>query len=226
MKKLKNNSGLTLVETLVALFILVMMIVGMDTVMDSSMRVYDEATFEADSSIMANIVNTALGDVLRYAEDVDTADGQAFVDASGTNIPNNVQFVFTSYDYGMMSGYFALKNGILEMRDITGEKTTELVNSGVYRAKATMYSDLIISNFRIVYVPPGTAVTHEEVTVTPNQFDVRMDAPEDSAIAGESYTSRGGYFAITYTISDKNDASHFSNESYIVRWMNAPRDAA
>ena len=74
MKKIASKSGFTLIEMLATLLILVFLILGIDTGMDSAVRVYDEAKFEANSASMANIVNTSLGDILRYSDNLTVAE--------------------------------------------------------------------------------------------------------------------------------------------------------
>ena len=68
MKKLASKSGLTLIEMLVTILILVFLVLGIGTCMDSALNIYDEAKFESNSASMANIVNTSLADILRYSD--------------------------------------------------------------------------------------------------------------------------------------------------------------
>ena len=77
MKKYFNRSGFTLIEVMTALLITVMLVVAMGTSMSAGMRIYKDATFESDSASMAGILNTALGDILRYSEDVKVNQGTA-----------------------------------------------------------------------------------------------------------------------------------------------------
>lgn len=192
MDKLKSKEGFTLIEMVVALLILVMIIVSMDTVMDSSLRVYNDATFEADSSAMAGIVNTNIGDILRYADYIKTNEDGAFVGADGGQL-TNIEFVFTSYDYGVQDAYFYLEpdaergsSGVLQMRSLRNAGTVELVNTGAY-------PNLAITDFHVVFTP------------------VKDDA-------GKITT---GYFEITYTVFDVNRPDKTKDESCVVRLMNA-----
>ena len=96
MKKLTSKGGFTLIEMLATLLILVFLVLGIGTGMDSALRIYDEARFESNSAAMANIVNTSLGDILRYSENLTTpGDEEFFVDSSNTKVPD-VEFVFTN----------------------------------------------------------------------------------------------------------------------------------
>lgn len=67
-KKLKSNRGFTLVELLAALAIVVMMSLMMSVGVSVGASVQRESTFVAESDLLASTVNTALGDVLRYAK--------------------------------------------------------------------------------------------------------------------------------------------------------------
>ena len=132
MKKIASKSGFTLIEMLATLLILVFLILGIDTGMDSAVRVYDEAKFEANSASMANIVNTSLGDILRYSDNLTVAEeNTSFKDSAGTIVPN-VEFVFTNYEYGVRDAYFSLKDsankedGILRMRNLENGNVVEV----------------------------------------------------------------------------------------------------
>ena len=141
MKKLKSKAGLTLVETIVSLLILVFMVIGMGPSMDTAAHIYKDANFEADSSMLSSIVNNAMGDVLRFAEKIDTTD------MNGRDLPEDIPFVFTSYDYRIQDGYFCLptdETGILQMKNLRNGSSIDLVNTGAY-------PDLKVSNLAIVY---------------------------------------------------------------------------
>ena len=203
MKKLNNNSGMTLIEMLCALLILVIMIVGMGATMDAGTQIYQEAIFESDSASLAGILNTAMGDILRYSRDIDLnnkTDGegnpQYFVTSDGTYLlPDQVGFVFSNWEYGILDAYFytpvyadGTSKGVLQMLNLRNSEVVELVNTGAY-------PDLVITNLVVTYVEKGVA-------------------------GGEGTTLRGGYFEISYDIlSEKN--SDFKREvTTIVRLMN------
>lgn len=192
MKKLASKSGFTLIEMLATLLILVFLILGIGTGMDSAVRIYDEAKFEANSASMANIVNTSLGDILRYADNLTVAEeNTSFKDSAGTVVPN-VDFVFTNYEYGVRDAYFSLKDssnkddGILRMRNLENGKVVELVNTGAY-------PDMKITDFHLTY----TALSKD-------------DAGND----------KGGYFEIKYTVNSDKSSTLTREVKYIVRCMN------
>lgn len=131
-KKLKSKSGLTLVEMMVSLMILVLLVVGMGPGMDVASRIYKDSTFESDSAMLARIVNNTMGDVLRYAESVDD-------DYDGKPLPDGIPFVFTSYDYRIQDGYFTVAEKInegdryvIQMKNMRNGTVMDLVNRGAY----------------------------------------------------------------------------------------------
>ena len=196
MNKLKNSKGLTLIEMLCVLAILVVLVMGMGATMDAGTDIYYEATFEADSASLAGILNTAMGDILRYSRDITVNQGTAdnpeagFVTSDGTYlVSSQVGFVFSNWEYGVLDAYFytpiyadGTSKGVLQMRNLRNAEVVELVNTGAY-------PDLVISNLKVVYTPSGNAGV------------------------------RGGYFEISYTIfSEKHD---FQREvETVVRLMN------
>ena len=190
MKKLKQKLGFTLIEMMAALLILVLMVVGMDAGMSAATRAYSDANFEAASGSLAGILNTAVGDILRYSEDVivKTAPDR-FVDADGT-ILDKVDFVFTNYEYGVRNAYFyttvhadGSSSGTLQIKNLQNSTVAELVNTG-------SYPGLEISNFVITYHPPVP------------------DSPE------------GAYFDITYDILDTEKPDRIRSIQCVVRRMN------
>lgn len=204
MNKLKNKKGMTLMEMMVSLVILVMLVVAMGTGMDSAMQIYGDATFESNSAALADIVNTSLGDLLRYAENIRTpAAGSDFYTTDGIRL-QNVGFVFTNKEYGVRDCYFYTGDdqasnsgeadsayiGDLQLKNLHNTSAINLVNSGAY-------PDLGISNFKITYVVPGYKAV-------------------DGAPA-----ARGGYFEVTYDILSLADDSKVRNVTTIVRLLNA-----
>lgn len=160
MKRQRKNAGFTLIEMLVALLIMVMLVMGMGVGMDAGSRIYRDATFEADSATLAGILNTSLGDILRYSINVREPSAS---EAEGIE-DSNVTFVFTSLDYGIQDAYFyeSTTTGALQMKNLRNAKTVELVNTGAY-------PDLKVSGFRISYSPrvnPGIEGGYFEISYT------------------------------------------------------------
>lgn len=189
----RAKRGFSLMEMMVALAILVFIVLGIGVGMDAGIDIYKEAIFEADSASMAGIINSNLGDILRYSTRVTVNDGENLLNASGVPIDeDDVDFVFTSVDYGIKDAYFytvredGSSDGVLRLTNLKQDKDMELVNTGAY-------PDLDIVNFNIVYYKPG----------------------ETNGGAG-----RGGYFEVTYDIISNKDTTMTRSVSSVIRLMN------
>ena len=146
----RAKRGFSLLEMLVALAILVFIVMGIGVGMDAGVKIYKEAIFEADSGSLSGIINTNLGDILRYSSRVTVNKGDNLQDASGVFVSKqDVEFVFTSMEYGIHDAYFCMpeeqegtNDGVLQITNLKKEKTLELVNSGrVTREDALAISD-------------------------------------------------------------------------------------
>ena len=139
MNKLRNKSGMTLMEMMVSILILVLLVVAMGTGMNSGMRIYEDALFESNSASLANIINTTLSDLLRHCEVASFSDPA---------LPDQ-EFVITNLDYGIKDAYFQLGDGadqsVLQMKNSLSGYTIDLVSTG-------SSPNLSISAFHITYV--------------------------------------------------------------------------
>ena len=106
MKKLKQKSGLTLVETLAALMVLVFLSVGINTAMNSASRVYSGSTYLSESSTLSGILNSTITDLIHQATTIyrptDAGvvnDGYAenghFIDADGNRFQEDPNYAFS-----------------------------------------------------------------------------------------------------------------------------------
>ena len=195
MKKLNNKGGFSLIEMMCALLILVILVMGMGVGMEAGGRIYRDAVFESESATLAGILNTSLGDILRYSIDVretTATDKQKY--GNDVGIPHvsdsTKHYVFTSLDYGIQDAYFYIPPhisgrdmGPVQMKNLRNPNVVELVNTGAY-------PDLVVSDFSITFSPP--------------------QAPG----------VEGGYFEISYIIYSESDTSKTRAVQTIVRVMN------
>ncbi len=132
MKKTRANAGFTLMEVLVTLVIMVLLAVGIGIGMNSGTVAYQKSIFDSNSAMLADTLNTSLGDLLRYSQDV-RPDGTG-------------GFVFTNREYGVRDGYFCdTDGGIVKIYDSYSKTEMALVNSGAY-------PDLKITDFSVEFV--------------------------------------------------------------------------
>ena len=76
-QKLRDNSGLTLIEMLCAVALLVLLVLILNTGLELSLRSYRDLTAEAETQLLLSTLADALADDLRYARDVAVdADGK------------------------------------------------------------------------------------------------------------------------------------------------------
>lgn len=73
-RKLRSRSGMTIVETLMAVLIIALLTSTILIGTQAAMRVTYQETFVAESQSVADTINRAFSDVLRYAQNVTTDD--------------------------------------------------------------------------------------------------------------------------------------------------------
>lgn len=73
--KLKDTQGLTLVEMLCVVLILVLLSLMMNTGLQLAWRSYQDGTAESETQLLLNTLSDALGDKLRFAVVTLNADG-------------------------------------------------------------------------------------------------------------------------------------------------------
>jgi len=137
----RTKSGFTLIEMLVAIAVIVLLIIGIGAGVNAGLKAYKESIFESNCGTLSEILNTTIGDALRYSEDV-----------SG----ENSSFTFTNYDYNVKACYFTIKDidnrsgGYVYMTNgVTGEKAINvpIVNDGAY-ADDLMVTSLVITSHK------------------------------------------------------------------------------
>lgn len=80
-RKLKSSRGLSLVETLCAVLILILLGLMVNTGLNMALNSYREITAQAEAELLLSTLADALADDLRYARDVkvETVDGKEVV---------------------------------------------------------------------------------------------------------------------------------------------------
>ena len=195
MKKSRKNSGFTLIEMMCALLILVFITIGISFSVNAGSKIYEDSMFESESATLAGILNTALGDILRYSigsRELTPVEIQANGNDVGiANITDSSKrYVFTSLDYGIQDAYFFIpphqdggNMGPVQLKNLRNANVVELINTGAY-------PNLVVSNFQIVFSPrvaPGI---------------------------------EGGYYQISYKITSTTNPDKVRNVETIVRVMN------
>ena len=145
MKKLRSSGGFTLIEVLASMLILTFLVIGMGPGMKTAMTVYQESTFQSSSTALIGTMNSTLGDVLRYAEDV-TMDEDSEI------------FTFTNTDYGYQNARF------LEWADAAGpDEVTVIDHNGNEKLLLPegAYPNMAIQAFDVDYDPTTGLFTVE-----------------------------------------------------------------
>lgn len=150
MKNRRAKAGFTMIELLVSVVIMVFLAIGMGSGMSSASKVYRNTNFETDSAMLAETLNHAVGDVLRYGKDI-RKNTNVFQDSLG-NQHNHyyVPFVFTNLEYGVQDGYLYQaedETGKIQIRSLKNSECYDLINEGVY-------TNLRVEDFHMRYITP------------------------------------------------------------------------
>lgn len=149
MKKLKSSGGFTLIEVLVSMLILTFLVIGMGPGMKTAMTVYQESTFQSSSTALIGTMNATLGDVLRYAEDVEVA-------ADGS-------FTFTNTDYGLQNATLNTKDNIITVIDHNGKEKPLLPEGSYPNMEITAFTAKYENGlFTVEYTIKSTVVQNME----------------------------------------------------------------
>lgn len=157
IKKIKSNKGYTMIEMLTATIIVILISVMISTGVSVGVRVQKESTFVSNSDMLSGILNTAISDMVRYAECNYT---DADIDGGTGLVTGNVKF--TNSEYAIRQGYFFLdddgllaitKNGIdPEYVPDSVDTSAETAEIGYLISRGT-YSGLKIKDFVMTYNP-------------------------------------------------------------------------
>lgn len=198
-KKLKSKRGFTLVEMLAALLVVVMMSLMMSVGASVGAQVQREATFVAESDILASTLNTAVGDMLRYSvikpvDDVDTTNAMTTEDESGVK----KSCLFDNDSYGIVGGKILLNSytdskGRVADRVAVFYQKTELIEDPVTHVKEPsapvdkthylvshgIYTTLIVKNFKVEYNATN-ATFHLTYTIKESDRDTALTKKVDT----------------------------------------------
>lgn len=124
MKKRRNQKGFTLVETLVCILIIALLSAVTLTGIRTAWSVHEDALFESESEILANTINSALGDILHYSS----------YDSSSTGTSSVV--LFTNQNYGILRGNIGVDRTtgrfFVKVTDTTNATKRVLINEKAY----------------------------------------------------------------------------------------------
>jgi len=117
----RRRAGFTLVEALVCILILNLLTLAVVTGTGAATQVYHKAVFVSESGLLADSVDTALSDVLRYATDPTVDNGTVRFDNANYSVSGGT--ILCSSD------------GRLELEQTQGGTPVLLLSKGVYAGK-------------------------------------------------------------------------------------------
>lgn len=88
MKKLRDGQGLTLVEMLCAVAILILLGLMLNTGLQMALRSYRDITAQSEVQLLLSTLADALADDLRYARDVEAGSGGELLNYSSDSYNN------------------------------------------------------------------------------------------------------------------------------------------
>ena len=159
LKKLKSKKGFTLVEMMAC--VLTMTMIGLICTLGLNMatRSYNESLFESGSQMLESMVDTSLGDVLRYSYDIDVAaDGSKRV----TELSN------ATFDVTHGTIKLNAEGHLVLVKNAAGSEVL-LIGDNVY-AEDMYLADLVITYDATNYVYTGhytikSKLTDQEKTI-------------------------------------------------------------
>lgn len=153
MKKLRSGGGFTLMEVLASMLILTFLVIGMGPGMKTAMSVYQESTFQSSSTALIGTVNATLGDVLRFAEDVEVDEDE------DEDEDEDKTFTFTNTDYGLQNAKLSFADGIITVIDHNGNEKPLLPEGSYPNMEITAFSATCENGlFTVTYTIKSTVV--------------------------------------------------------------------
>lgn len=155
MHRLHNKRGFTLVETLAAIIILVLLSGVVGVGVQTALKSYNTLTFASESDILSSTLYTALSDILRFSQWVPPEDEDSASD-------DTVHFT-SSKKHGIVNGSLLVLQGKIAVdpeNSANGGTNSEgggaagnpdESESYYYLINAGAYSNLRISDFKLEY---------------------------------------------------------------------------
>ena len=134
-KKMASRRGFTLLEMLACVLTMILLALICTVGLNMAMKSYNESVFESSSQMLESMINTSVGDVLRYSYGVSDSGGG-----------NGVSFSNRTFD--VSSGRLVLdaEGHLMLQKDSTPESAKVLlVGTGVY------IESMYISDFVLEY---------------------------------------------------------------------------
>ena len=164
--------GFTFVETMVSLLIVTLLSVTVMTGIRIAWSVHENALFSSESEILADTINTSLGDLLHYAS-YDQTDPDSTVQ-------------FSSQEYGVLKGSIYIDKGRLYVKTSSEEKASQLrlVNEGAYTSidveTFRLSYDSENNQFIGSYILKGSKAQTKEITFTFESINQPAVIPSNS----------------------------------------------
>lgn len=158
MRKIKEKKGFTLVEMLACIVTLILIGLICSAGMNLATMSLRETTFESDSQMLESTLNTYLGDILRYATEI-----QVEADGSVKSFTNDTYYIDEGKFEIKLSGPENLQAGYLICTSQLALEDTEgimLINEGAYAGS------LYIKDFVLYYDQEKEVFTGSYVIVS------------------------------------------------------------
>lgn len=155
IKKIQAKRGFTLIETLAALLITVMLSLIVATGISSAANAYRRAVFVSESEVLSSTINTALADLLRFAYDINyvakedvTGEGNYYTFDNASYKLDNAHFILeTDVNSGLT--YIAFVHDSGDVDDEGKPVPYSLCSLGAY-------TSMTITDFQLDYSPETT----------------------------------------------------------------------
>ena len=166
-KKLKEKSGLTMVEMLAASLVLALLALMLNTGLQMVMNTYQTMIAHSELELLVSTAVNTLADDLRYAQDV-----------RPINSTDPVDFTYYSDSYGEKT-HLVVENGriVAKSENATGNNTWPVLSTGAY-GKSDSYKEYRVEELKITHRVDTAGIT----------FDIHLKI---ATVDGKSSAERG-----------------------------------